>query len=294
VSAFREAYGLDEGESLVVLGAPGTGKSHLLGSVCEVVAPERVALLCTKPKELMSHLYRKYGLNKTPHFYHDAHWRPERGEYEAKAWLRLLNDIDDLYVNPDIDAVLLDVGTDAINLLDHHLLAPHSVASPGDLANTMGYYRQLKDGAQALSERLVGLTLPQLTNGAPKFVLVAWHTQPAKDDMAPTKQEKAAGVLSKPSADKRASGVEYWGEQLPMIEGGYRRKLIGDYSIKVISQLLPPAFDPATKKMTKGGYGIRVRGSEKHQVAIGGLSADDLPEFLPNEFSEILKRLREV
>jgi len=64
MSNFSDRYdGLEDGLSILNIGGPGKGKSTFLGSVCEVIDPERVLLIITKPREKSGWLYRKYGLS---------------------------------------------------------------------------------------------------------------------------------------------------------------------------------------------------------------------------------------
>ena len=55
-------YGLPFGQVIVSLGPPKTGKSTFAGSMAEVVPPDKIRLLCTKPNEANSVMYSKPGL----------------------------------------------------------------------------------------------------------------------------------------------------------------------------------------------------------------------------------------
>jgi len=280
MSKFSDRYdGLEDGLSIVNIGAPGMGKSYFAGSVCEVVDPERVLLLVTKPREKSGWLYRKHGLTKRAIVFHDQGWNPSASKYVATAWKNLMTTLDNLYEDTDYDAIILDPGTDAIKLADHSLMAPHKVGSPGDLGDTRSYYRQLKDKSQEFVDKLVGLSISDLTK-SPKHIIVTWHAQPPKEDINPNKA----------SADQVGKGVEYEGKVLPMIEGSYRRKLAADFSCVAYADILPArrVMDKESKKLVQrdAEYVIQVIADADRHAKV----ADAPPmreKYLPNNFKAL-------
>lgn len=276
-------YGLPQGFSLLLAGSPGTGKSHFLASVCEVVPPEKVDLIITKPRELESEGYARYGLVEQANVFSDVRtWRPHADKYEATAWSRLLDHVYGLLDDEEKDAVILDAGTDAMTHLERFLIAPNRVASPGDLHDTRGYYRQIASNAEAFIQILTALTGPEARR--PKFVIVAWHTQPPKD----------SGQQTTASADQKGEGIEYEGRVLPMIEGGYRRKIAGDFSCVAYTDIVPGGkkLDPKTKKMVESGpeYRIQVLADKDRHAKIAGMLAEG-DKFMPNEFKALFERV---
>jgi len=159
---------------------------------------------------------------------------------------------------------------------DHSLMSPHRVGSPGDLGDTRSYYRQLKDKSQEFVDKLVGLSISDLTK-SPKHIIVTWHAQPPKEDINPTKA----------SADQVGKGIEYEGKVLPMIEGSYRRKLAADFSCQIYAEVLPArrVMDKTTNKMVDGSaeYVVQVQADANRFPKV----ADAPPmtqKYLPNDF----------
>ena len=215
--------------SMVILGAPGLGKSTLAGSIMELEQVEKAALLIAKPGEEKSWLYEKYGLTNDAELFYDLAWNPTLGEFKAGAYLKLMRRLRELQKDDSFDAVIIDPGTDVINLLEHHILEPQGVGSPGELRDTMGFYRQLKDKAQEFVMYAHLLSTPLVKR--PKFVLIPWHTQPPKEA---TTVSLGQGMKQKvESADQKGQGIEYEGMVLPMVEGSYRRKLAADVDVVV-------------------------------------------------------------
>ena len=229
--------------SIVILGAPGLGKSTLAGSVMELPEVEKALLLIAKPGEEKSWLYEKYGLSDNAEIYFDEGWLPTLDQYKAGAYISLLRRIEGLRQDDEYDAVIIDPGTDVGELITHHLLAPNKVGSPGDLPNTQQYYAQLASKAQEFVGRANLLACAGLAK-RPKFVLIPWHTQPPKEGIV---QNLGQGVKTKTeSADQKGQGIEYEGLVLPQLEGKYRRKLNADVDVTVFC-------DVETKKKVVDG-----------------------------------------
>lgn len=291
MSAFEDRYGVSDGESVLVLSPPGTGKSYFLGSICKVVPPERVLLLCPKPREKTSALYKKYGLTQRAEVYSDlASWNPERNRFEATAWRRLFDRVDSLLTDDKYDAVLLDPFTDAVTLLEHHILAPSKVASPGELANTQAFYRQLADKSAEFMQRLTALADSSIAK-SPKFVMVAMHVQPPKEAQV---LSRAQGGGIKESSDQLAEGVEYEGKVLPQMEGSYRRRMAGDFGLVVYGDVKSGTrMNPETKKMESfTDFRIQVRCSEERHAKMAPIVSDAVPDYLPNDFKTLFRYLK--
>lgn len=289
---FEQRYGLEDGESILVLGPPGTGKSHFAGSVASVVPPERVLLCCPKPGEKTSALYRKYGITKRAELFTDlAGWDPDNGKYAASAWRNMYDRISDLLADEDYDAVIIDPFTDAVDLLEHHILSPHKVGSPGELSDTQGFYRQLRDKSNEFIQRTVALSIAGVAK-SPKFVIVTMHTQPPKEAMTLSARQ---GGGQKASSDMRGEGIEFEGRVLPQMEGSYRRKMAGDFGLVVYTDVKTGSrLNPQTKKMEQGtDFRIQVRCSEDRHAKMRSIVAEAVPDYLPNEFKELYGFLKE-
>lgn len=275
--------------SCCILGAPGLGKSTLAGSVMELDQVKKALLLVTKPGEEKSWLYQKYGLDKDAELYYDIDWNPTLGKYEAGAYLMLLKRLRGLLEDTEYDAVIIDPGTDAINLLEHHILAPRGVGSPGELSDTMGFYRQLRDSAQEFVMQAHLLSTPIAKK--PKFVLIPWHTQPAKES---TSEKVAPGVRKeKQSADQRAHGIEYEGNVLPMLEGSYRRKLMGDVDLVVVCHVDVTKDRRQNPPVEVANYHIRVVPNEEEHTKIR-ISPSLKISHLPNKMQALVEAMEEV
>ena len=213
--------------TIVALGGPGLGKSTLAGSICELVPPEETLLIVAKPGEEKSFSYMKHGLK--PELFYDLGWLPGLKRFKAGAYNKLLQRSVDLLDDTAFGAVIFDPGTDVINMIEHSILEPYGKGSFGELADTMGAYRQLGDMSQEFLQ--TAALLSSAFAKRPKWVIVPWHVQPAKEGqyvkLGPGQKEK------QDSSDERAQGIEYEGVVLPMLEGRYRRKLAADVDVVV-------------------------------------------------------------
>jgi len=276
--------------SIVILGAPGLGKSTLAGSVMELPQVEKALLLVTKPGEEKSWLYQKYGLTDDAELFYDLDWNPTLGELKAGAYLRLMKRLKALQSDDTYDAVVIDPGTDAVNLLEHHILEPQNVGSPGELRDTQGFYRQLRDKAQEFVMYAHLLSTPLVKR--PKFVLIPWHTQPPKDSNVVNLGHGMRDV--KESADQKAQGIEYEGQVLPMLEGSYRRKLAGDVDLVVYCDIeTVKGIDPKTKRPTESTeYQIQVvPNKDRHsKIRIAPTLAG---KMIPNTMKALLEAVEE-
>ena len=217
--------------TIVPLGGPGMGKSTFAGSVCELVPPAETLLIVAKPGEEKSFSYVKHGLK--PELFYDMGWIPGLKRFKAGAYNKLLQRMVDLADDTTYGAVIIDPGTDVVNLIEHCILEPYGKGSFGDLGDTMGAYRSLGDMSQEFLQTASLLSSSLVKR--PKWVIVPWHVQPAKEGqyvkVGPGAKEKQE------SSDEKAQGIEYEGVVLPMLEGRYRRKLAADVDVVVYCDL---------------------------------------------------------
>lgn len=280
--------------SVVNLGAPGTGKSTLAASFCELIPPSETLLLVTKPGEEASFGYLKHGLKAELYF--DEGWLPTLKRFGYGAYLKLLTRVANLLSDEKYGLVIMDCGTDAVNLIEHTILGPSGIGSPGDLDNTQQFYRQLRDKAQ----ELVGTAALLATTAAkrPKWVVIPWHVQPPKEGSYVKDPENPRGPKIKTvAADEKAQGIEYEGMVLPQIEGGYRRKLAADVSIVVYHDVV--TRNPTKEEYAAGQRGkvtefvMQVRPNEERHAKLRLARA--LPmEYLPNDATALVVALKEA
>lgn len=279
MSKFEKDYGLVQGDSILVIGPPGTGKSTFASSVCGVVPPERVKLLCPKPRERSSWGYKHYGLDKTGELFYDQDWKPELGQYGHKAWKALLQRLAELYHDDSIDAVILDAGTDAALLKKHELFGKQKISSTAELREkgksaVFGFWEQYSSGVAQLIGSLVELTVAP----HPKFVICTWHAQPPKDGIG---EGEAA----------KYEGIEFEGNVLPMLDGSYRRKIAGDFSVVVYSELRSSTKLVDGKMQSEDVYSLRVKASADKHAKVAGTPAWE-EAFIPNEFKILFEALK--
>lgn len=262
-------YGLERGRLLMALGGPGTGKSHLLGSVCEVVPPARVLLLATNVLEANSHLYRRHGLSARAEIYHDRDWSPDDGLFKAEAFNALRKRVRTLYGDPNIDAVLIDSGTDAVRLLENRTLASLQMASIGDLRGrgakdaSFSFYDQILDRTQAFMGTLAELTLAP----HPKFVILSWHARAGSE------------------SDEATKGIDHEGKVLPMLRGQYRRKVAGDCDAVLFTDIQRKV--EAGRQQTN--FVMRIVPSSDEHAKVRSISMTGAPEHIPNNFAAYLE-----
>ena len=266
-------YGLPQGVLILAMGPPGTGKSYFAGSVCDVVDAERVALLCTKPKEVGSYQYVKNGLSDRAEVFYDPEWDPEFDERVAVGWKMMNKRLRELRHHPDYDAVILDPGTDAMVMLSHDIMSSMGIDSMSDLRETGGkgrsytYYGEIAEKVQRFVTRLAELTLPP----HPKFVIVPWHVQSATDD----EQSKGKGTM-------------FEGTVLPMLPGQYRQKLAGDANEVVYTEIVR-GFN-STTRMAEESYVLRVAPTPDKHAKLSSVPRPDVAT-IGNNFAELLALL---
>jgi hypothetical protein len=241
------------------IGPPGTGKSWLLGTATE--AGLTPILLAPKPREVNSYKYREH--NVPSEVYRDHGWAPAIARYEAGAFTKLFEKVLSLYEDETYDAVLLDPLTDAVMLAAHELLAPERCETPRDLRDSIGFYGALKYKLKGFTQALTGLASPDLAR--PKHIFVTVHAQPVKED---SQLPKNQGGGTKESQDHRAQGVEFMGEALPMIEGGYRREIAGEFDVVGFTSVVHALEKVGSKMERTSRYVVQLNAdSERHAKA---------------------------
>ncbi len=277
--------GLSGGISIAVLGPPGTGKSTLLGSVGKYIDPAAVKLLATKPRESNSWLYRATGITAGAEIFHDPKWRPSAEQFEAEGWKRLVKRIWELHDDPNIRVVIVDPFTDVVTLAMHNILAPRKVASPNDTGDGQGVYGTLRHRLKEITQALTALQFAKV----PKHVLVAAHVQPAKEDVQLSRNQ---GGGTKRSQDHASEGIEYEGNVLPMIEGGYRREFASEFDVVVYSDVVHRKVPvPGSAPRTESSYVLQVAPDvDRHAKHVLGPLSSTGP--IRNDFMELLTTLK--
>jgi len=271
------------GISTLLIGAPGSGKSHALGTIAELVDPSEIVLIAPKPNEINSALYRKHGLDKAAHVFRDHRWRPAIGMWEADGYMRLMTYLYELYEDTEHSVVLFDPLTDAVNLAAHDLLKAEQAATPRDLRDSIGFYGALKYKLKDLVQSLVGLSSPDLPR--PKHVFATVHAQPTKEE----------DIKNKETAEGKAKGIEFFGDALPMIEGGYRREIASEFDIVGFTTVAHEFPEKNGKPDYKAGKEARylvqlAPDSERHAKVRLAESVDtkDFPNHLPSILKTVL------
>lgn len=263
------------GVAIAVAGPPGTGKSTFAGSCARY---GRVALLGAKPREVNSWLYRELADNISAKVYHDPLWRPTLGKYEASAFIDMATRILQLYEDTEYDFVIVDPFTDVVALVAHEMMKVEKAATPRDLRDSLGFYGGLKYRLKEFTQMLTALCFAP----HPKHVIVTVHTQPPKDDTP----ERGGGT--KESVDNKSSGVEYEGNVLPMIEGGYRREFAGEFDAMLYTDIQTKKERVGSTLVDKVSYRLQViPDNERHAKTIFGTAFTE--KYIPNDFGEILK-----
>jgi hypothetical protein len=283
-------FGLLGGICALIGGAPGTGKSHLLGSIVEVAGVEKAILLAPKPREVNSFKYVTNRAKIDREVFRDNKWAPAIGSFEAGAFTTLSKRILSLYDDITYDAVILDPFTDIAHFAAHELMALENKSTPRDLRDSMGFYGSLAYKLKDFTQSLTGLASPALKR--PKHVLVAVHLQPTKEDQ---QLGKSAGGGTKESSDNRAQGVEFFGDALPMIEGRYRREIAGEFDIMGFSSVKHELVDyvkpeGGKAKRQEARYVVQLNADpERHAKAaiVPRLDAKDVPNTMPDIFRVI-------
>jgi hypothetical protein len=239
---------LNGGISLLAIGPPGTGKSWLLGSIGELT-DDPVKLFAPKPREVNSYNYMTYGISENAEVYRDHAWAPAIDMYEAGAFTRLYKSVLSLYEDETYGVVILDPLTDVVTLAAHELLAGEKSEMPKEMRDSRSFYGSLKYKLKGFVQALTGLASPDIAR--PKHVLVAVHAQPV-------------------SEEEIAKGTKFLGEALPMMEGGYRHDVAGEFDVVGFTSVVhATAKNPDTKKLERiANYVVQLNADpERHAKA---------------------------
>jgi hypothetical protein len=272
--------------AVLFLGPPGTGKSHAMASMCE---EGKTLLIATLPREATSEGYQRY--NPDLLLLEDKGWRPSQGRFNATAFQQFLDVMDTLAEDDEYRVILIDNGTELGEFAWHEALKPFGVGSPGDMDDRDNRFRPYTKIADYM-QQAINAMLALKTAPLPKHVGVAWHLQPTKEDQV-VFDRTVGQQVKKLSADTRSEGVQYEGNVLPMLQGGFRRKIAGLLDVVVYSDILYDYETDAKGKRVVGKgkqphYMLQVRPNEERHTKLPGL----LPEmaYIPNEW-EALKSL---
>ena len=266
------------GISMLLVGPPGTGKSWFYGTAPEA-GIESPLLLAPKPREANSFKYRENDVKAE--VFRDHGWAPAINKYGAGAFTRLYERVLSLYEDEEHDAVILDPYTDVVYLAAHELLAPEQAETPRDLRDSIGFYGALKYKLKGFTQSLVGLASPDLAR--PKHVFVTVHAQPTKEE----------DIKGKSTAEAQAKGTEFLGEALPMIEGGYRREIAGEFDIVGFSSVKHGTERVGNKMERTVNYVIQLNADpERHAKAalVPRLAGAEIP----NSMSELFRVIAEA
>ena len=276
----------------VVQGPGGTGKSTALGTMAELY---KTLLIATLSREAASWKYRELNVDTVPLW--ESGWTgddegriPPGLKLEAQAkFMRLMDELaaDDVY-----DAVIVDSGTELGEIFWHGAMMPHGVIGPAFMTDNRSRWLPFDTLGTNLDQAIKKLT--NLASGKnvvrPKFVGVSWHIQPPKDDTVET-GTAGEGKVKKVSADHVGEGVEYEGKVLPMIRGGFRRKLTSQFDAVVFTDILYEAVTTGmtTKKVPR--YVLQVQPDAERHAKIPGRMAS--VKYINNTFKELYDLVKE-
>lgn len=200
------------GSLTVINGPPGMGKSTFCGAMAEYLGPENVLVIATLPREVNSVAYQKHNLDTI--IVTDNDWDPGAGSIVSGGFDKLMSILRELRKDEQYKGIILDNGTEAAELAWHSSLELAGVADPSELKNSFKPYVTMREKMETLMRSLSTLTGKTGLVAQPKLVAVPWHIQPAKESMDDSD-----------TADEKGKGSEYEGDYLPMIRGGFRRRL---------------------------------------------------------------------
>ena len=301
--SFNELFGVAPVQQLVgdrfafiVAGPGGTGKSTLLGSMAK---SHKTLLLATLSREVASWLYRELNVDTVPLW--ESGWCTTDAETGAlpanlkvEAFQKFLAVTRELRNDETYDAVVLDSVTEFAEIAWHNAMLPHGVIAPAFITDNKSRWLPYETLATNLDQAIKNLV--SLVNASetkrPKFVGVSWHVQPPKDDQIETVgQGLNAQRQKKVSADHVAEGVEYEGKVLPMIRGGFRRKLSSQVDTFVYSDILYETRQQGARMVKTPKYVIQVQPDEERHAKIPGPMAP--MKYIPNDFQALYQLVKE-
>lgn len=250
----------DAGSFTVVNGPPGTGKSTLCGTMAEYLGPENVLVIATLPREVNSIMYQKYNLDTI--VVTDTEWDPSSGSITSGGFDRLMSILRELRRDTTYSGIILDNGTEAAELGWHASLEKAGVADPSELKNSFKPYNTMRENMETLLRALNTLTGKTKLVARPKLIAVPWHVQPAKEAM----DDNA-------TADEKGKGIEYEGDFLPMIRGGFRRRLAALVDNIIYADIVRIPGKNALSAPSMH-YCVQVVGDNERHVKIAGPQPD--------------------
>jgi len=270
---------IEGGLTGLFIGPPGTGKSHLLGTISEVEGVENPILLAPKPREIKSAKYREHGVHSE--IFADRGWHPAIDRYEIGGFKKLYERVADLYEDEEYDVVLLDPMTDVVSLAAHELLMAEQAESPRDLRDSIGFYGALKYKMKGFTQALVGLADPNLPR--PKHVFATVHAQPTKEE----------DIKGKATAEAVAKGIEFMGDSLPMIEGGYRREIAGEFDIVGFTSLVYELVTEGRTRTQQAKFVVQLNADPKRH-AKAAIVPRLKEKSIPNSMVDLFRVIEEA
>ena len=266
----------------IIIGLPKTGKSWFLGTIAEVKGVESPLLLAPKPREINSFQYRKHDIPFET--FKDVGWQPIIDKWDATAFRSLYRRIVDLYDDEKHDAILLDPFTDVDTIATHHILMGQKAATIDDLpgkAAKIAFFGALKDKLKKLTQALTGLADPGLKR--PKHVFVAVHAQ------APVAED----ILGEATKEAKVKGIEYMGDVLPAVKGGYRLEIGGEFDMMMFSGL---RYDNVKEKgvlRREAVYEIQVNADPSKHAGIAIIPRLE-EKTIPNSMVDLFRVIEEA
>ena len=216
----------------LILGPPGIGKSTFAASVINVVPKDEILLVATLPREVKSWKYQEYDFD-TILIEESDKWDPLNKSYQPTAFRETIKLLDELAEDEKYGAVIIDNGTEVSEFAWHDSLAPLKIGDPNELGsggNRFAPYTSIRERMENFIMKVNRLTNSSASARA-KHVIIPWHVQPPKDD------------------EGKQKDIEYAGKELPMIRGGFRRRI--GQKIDVIAYM--------TRKTTQGGKKVEYK-----------------------------------
>jgi hypothetical protein len=203
---------------------------------------DEVLLIATLPREVKSWKYQEYDPD-TILIEEAGTWDPLNKSYKPTAFRETASLLDELVQDEKYRAIIIDNGTEVGEFAWHDSLAPLKIGDPNELGtggNRFAPYTSIRERMENFIMKVNRLTNPKAC-AREKHIIIPWHVQEPKDDETSKKD------------------VEYAGKELPMIRGGFRRRI--GQKIDVIVYM--------TRKVADGGKKVEyklqvVSDMEKH------------------------------
>lgn len=281
--------------TFIVAGPSGTGKSWLLG---DMAMHHKTLLIATLARESASWKYREANVDVVP-LWEDGFYAPKADgvlppDVLVEGASKFLDLVKELRDDDTYDAIALDSGTELAELFWHQAMLPNGVVSPAFITDKRSRWLPYDTLGTNLDQGVKGLVSLSSAVGVkrPKYVGISWHVQPPKDDTVESVGDGQNTVrVTKESADNRGEGVEYEGKVLPMIRGGFRRKLSSQADAFIFTDI---KYENRTEGMNRykvPKYVLQVQPDEERHARVPG----PLPntKYIPNSFAELSKVVSE-